>query len=229
MPYKISPHRSDFNSRTSALKASAYRAHSSKVITADVRDLVYQASILQSSAAIEDYVKSMFDSWAFKTKNLGGLGSAVPMRTRASMARERLAPAFFQFAHTNDEIHLLKRLEGESLLWDLLEGTKVIPAHFDGSSVYRERKYPSPKNINVLFARIGIDGVFGKVSGILKSDAELRLEAFNSLRTALAHAHPPQLTYLDVKRNVENLQGLVRAFDRIAFGVLTQHMGQPAW
>lgn len=191
--------------------------------------MIFQAAIFQTSAAIEDYLKSMFDDWVFNAKRLALNSSTIPMRVRSSMAAQIIAKPIYRFAADNDEAELLRRLEQQGALWDLLHGGAAIPAYVEGSHVYKDRKYPSPKNIKVLFFRLGVDDVFGRASHILGQDAEMRLVSFNSVRTALAHAQPPQLTYLDVKRNIVSVQSVIRAFDRIAHKALTSHLGQPAW
>ncbi len=229
MRYSVSPFRSEFDERTNALISTAYRAERNSKVSSDIRDLVFQAAILQSSAAMEDYIKRTFDAWAFRVKNTAANCNAIPLRTRISFAKGRLVSHFSALNYNADEAQFLRRLEQETTLWQVLQGDLAIPPHFDGTSVYLERKYPSVKNLKVLYARIGVDNIFDQISRIIRSDAEMRLESFNSLRTALAHAQPPQLTYIDVKRNVLEAQSLVRGMDRVAHKTLSTYIGASIW
>lgn len=235
MRYKVSPYRLAFDARTKSLKAASFdaeRATSSdadKRISAALRDLIFQAAIFQSSAAMEDYLKTVFDAWAFKTKNNAGNCIAIPPRVRASIAIEELSAQFYNYAANRNEIELIKKLESKVSLWELLEGSKSIPLHFDGAHLYKNRKYPSPKNLKILFHRIGVENIFDDASKIIRSDAEMKLVAFNAIRTALAHAEPPQITYDDVRRNVKDVQSLIRAFDRVIHQRFIAYLGQPLW
>ena len=83
--------------------------------------------------------------------------------------------------------------------------------------------------MKVMFSRIGVDNVFAQISSRIKADAEFRLESFNSIRTALAHSNPPQLTYLDVKRNIKNIQELIGAIDRILHKALSASIATSVW
>ncbi|MEH6692773.1 MAG: HEPN domain-containing protein [Pseudorhizobium pelagicum] len=229
MRYRVSPHRADFITRTDQLVRASHLA-GRKSVPQGVRDLAFQCSILQTSAAVEEYIRSVFEAWAFKLRSLNGIQStAIPVRTRVAVAKSRLSQHFSALAYTSDEGRFLKKIEREGDLWAFLEGSALIPTGFDGGVVFAERKYPSAKNIKVMFSRIGIDNIFDQISSRIKADAEYRLESFNSIRTALAHANPPQLTYLDVKRNIKNVQELVAAIDRILHKALSSTIGTTVW
>jgi hypothetical protein len=145
------------------------------------------------------------------------------------VAKNRLSQHFSALAYTSDEGRFLRKIERETDLWPFLQGSAHIPATFDGGVVFSERKYPSPKNIKVMFSRIGVDNVFDQISKRINADAEYRLESFNSIRTALAHANPPQLTYIDVKRNIGQIQEFVAAVDRIIHKTLSSSIGTSVW
>lgn len=229
MRYRISPHRVDFVTRTDQLIRASHMA-TKGTVPQGVRDLAYQCSILQTSAAVEEYIRSVFEDWAFKIRTAHGANSAViPVRTRVAVAKSRLTQHFSTFAYTSDEGKFLKKIERENDLWPFLHGTSQVPQNFDGTVVFHDRKYPSPKNIKVMFSRIGVDNVFDLISQRIQADAEYRLESFNSIRTALAHSNPPQLTYLDVKRNVQTVQELVAAIDRILHKALSSSVGASIW
>lgn len=229
MRYRVSPHRKDFDIRVKGLLKSSYLASNRRGIPSELRDLVFQAAILHTSAAIEEYVKFLFEGWAYIVRLRTGTGANVPARTLAVLAKFHLQKHFENYSATNDEKALLKRLELEGPLWAAMAGNTVMPLSFNGSVVYAERKFPSTKNISVLFSRIGIDDIFGKISAHIRADAEFRLEGFNSIRNALAHSQPPQITYLDVKRNLLEMMEIIGAVDRIVHRPLSRLLGQSIW
>lgn len=189
-----------------------------------------QCCILQASAATEEYIKAIFDGWAFKLRQLDAATAVnIPMRIRALIVKNRLRGKFSKYITDNDEKALLDGLSQESHIWALMVGNSPIPRYFDGSSIYLDQKYPSHKNIKLIFSRIGVDNVFDSLSRILKSDAEYALTAFNSVRTALAHEAPPQLTYNDVKDNLKRISNIVRAMDCLLFSTLNSYAGVGCW
>lgn len=79
------------------------------------------------------------------------------------------------------------------------------------------RKYPSVKNIKAIFNRIGVPNIFHRLNAITKRDSEKVLQSFLDIRQAIAHQSPPNLTYPDVRSYIRNVQGIVRALDRILY------------
>lgn len=189
-----------------------------------------QCSILQGSAATEEYIKAIFDAWVFNLSRRDEVKSVhIPIRIRSLMAKSKLEPSFSRYVSNSDERELLHRLAIDTESWVLMSGDAPIPRYFAGSSVYMDKKYPSEKNIKAIFYRIGIDNPMDRLSAIMKADAEYSITAFNSIRTALAHESPPSITYNDVIENLDRIRSLVRAIDRLLFFGLKEASKIDCW
>jgi hypothetical protein len=98
-----------------------------------------------------------------------------------------------------------------------MNGQNDLPKFFGSNLVLSETTYPSAKNIKRLFARLGIDDLFARLDKRCKRDMALTIDSFQSLRTALAHESPPNVTIIDVKLHFESMRLLTKALDRVAF------------
>jgi hypothetical protein len=229
MRYRQSTYYKTFKTKIGSLLKASKLAMNEPEVPSSVRDLAFQCSILQTSAAIEEYIRTLFDGWAFELSKKQLTASPLPHRTKLAIAKEKLSTHFTQYLFQKDEKEFLRKLDAEAHLWPLLTGQTFVPVSFDGSVVYSERKYPSGKNIKVLFSRIGVDNIFDLLSRHVAADAEFQLKSFNDIRTALAHSNPPQLTLLDVERNLQTITKLVNAMDKVVHQTLSRHLGSAIW
>jgi hypothetical protein len=55
------------------------------------------------------------------------------------------------------------------------------------------------------------------------------IDAFQSLRTALAHSLPPSITISDVEARLADAKALVGAIDRIFHGHVMSHGSSDCW
>lgn len=214
--------------RLQELKSGAASA-SKKAIPVVVRNMTYQSAIFQASSTLEEYLKQIFDHWLFELKRHGHTGSSIPSRTRFSYFGRELTDTFSQFSHSRDESNLAKKLQDRANVIDFAMGRSHIPPHLTGEIAYKDKKYPSPKNVKSLYARIGCDNIFGRISQELRADAELKLQAFNDLRTSIAHGTPPSLTLLDVKRNLDDVAAIIKCLDKINHKEFSRDFGGGVW
>ncbi|RYZ65603.1 MAG: hypothetical protein EOP09_13995, partial [Proteobacteria bacterium] len=115
-----------------------------------------------------------------------------------------MSAAFNKYAYTNDERALYSHIEGEVELWPMMSGAAALPGYFEGKALHDGSSYPSGKNLKKVFARVGIDNMLDRISSNLGRDAEVLIEGFQSVRTALAHSSPPALTVADVEALLED-------------------------
>jgi hypothetical protein len=228
MPYFRSIHRKDFESRTSALIKEAIKAHRLPKHYAEIRDMVFQCAIFQTSAALEVYLKLLIEGWAFalKTKNKG---SDLPNLPRGFLFSSRLQKHFAHYAFTGNEAELLKNIPREYLAWPVFDATFPLPPYFDGKQLHDKTAYPSFRNLKRLFFRVGIDKFQSEMDRLLRGDVETLVDNFQSVRTALAHSAPPALTLADIKKNLRDMERLVRCIDRIFFRHVSKHGGPVCW
>lgn len=228
MPYTRSAHRVAHNDRVSFLLKKARRAQRLRASDSDIRDLVFQCSVFLASAATETYVRLLIESWVQKVRTQN-LGTQTPVSARAYIATKRLAGAFAKHAYTNDERALYEHIGTEMDLWRMMAGAPALPGYFDGKALHDGSSYPSGKNIKKLFARAGINNMLDRISSNLGRDAEVLIEGFQSVRTALAHSSPPALTIVDVEDLLSDNKALVGAIDRIFFSHVNRHGGALCW
>jgi hypothetical protein len=182
----------------------------------------------QTSAALETYLKLLIESWAQALRN-HNLGTALPDRTRGFLAAKRFEQHFVKYAYLSDETALSSAIANEHRYWAVLNANPALPNFFDGKAIHSGSAYPTLKNIKRLFARTGLDGIDGKLGGILRRDVEAMIEGFQSIRTALAHSAPPSVTMKDVRRLIEDMIKLAGAIDRIFFSHVSRHGGLACW
>lgn len=233
MHYRRSAFRADFEERVKGLREKSRKANTLPRSLADqnlaeVRDMVFQCTIFQTSAALEIYLKLVIESWAQAVRQ-HGKGQHLPADVRASFARRRLIPYFKRFAFLEEEGVLHNSIISETDLWSFLNGSQDIPAFFDGRAIHETCAYPSYKNLKRLFARVGIPDIEAKLGRILRRDVEALIVAFQDIRTALAHAAPPRITLKDVRNRLDDQIKLVSAIDRILFIHVSNHGGLECW
>lgn len=226
--YRRSAPRQEALERLNRLKKGA-RLASSKSIPRDVMHLTYHSAIFQACATLEEYLKQIFDHWLYELRRLNLNGTHVPPRARFSYIGRELSDAFSRFSYAGDEKDLALRIEAKSSEIDFALGNRPALPHFTGEFAYKGKKYPSPNNIRSLYARIGCDNIFDRLSREMKADAELKLRAFNDIRTAIAHSEPPDITLLDVFRNLDDVGILIRSLDKVSHREFSKHFVGGVW
>ena len=220
--------RNEAIERLGALKSGALSA-SRAAIPINVRDMTYQSAIFQASATLEEYIKQIFDHWLFELKRHSLTGANIPRRARFSYFGRELSDAFSKFVHAGDEKDLAERIQGKTHLIEFALGVSGIAPNLTGEFAYKDRKYPSPRNIKKLYERIGCDNIFHRLSREMKSDAELKLRAFNDVRTAIAHGTAPNLTLNDVKRNLDDVALFIKSLDKVNHKEFSRDFGGGVW
>jgi hypothetical protein len=228
MPYVKSVYRKDFESRTSTLTKEAISAQRLPKECSAIKDMVFQCAIFQTSAALEVYLKLLIEGWAFALK-IKNKGSDLPELPRGFLVSTRLQKHFARYVFSGDEAQLLKNVPREYLAWPVFDVSFPLPAYFDGKLFHDKTAYPSFRNLKRLFFRVGIDKFQSEMDRLLRGDVETLVENFQSIRTALAHSAPPALTLADIKKNIRDIERLVRCIDRVFFRHVAKHGGVACW
>jgi hypothetical protein len=228
MRYSVSATRVDFEERIESLLAACRRA--SKLPTSEnvLQTMVYQCAVFQTSAALETYIKLLIESWIQLLKNQNK-GSQIPDATAGFIYASKIRRSFHRFIHDNDEGAVNKAVFDVHSHWPVLNKIDEVPSFFDGKIIHDKVAYPSLKNLKRLFNRLGIPGIEDKVGQVLRRDAAVMIENFQSVRTSLAHSAPITVTIVDVKRLLDEMRSLVRALDRIFFKHVMSHGGPTCW
>jgi hypothetical protein len=226
--YRRSQARSEALLRLRDLRAGAKEA-SRKSTPVRVRNMVYQSAIFLASSTLEEYLKQIFDHWLYELKRHGLAGANIPARARFSYVSRELSSVFNSYVHAGDEIALARKIEDRANLLEFAIGRSIIFTHLTGEFAYKDRKYPSPRNIKALYSRIGCDNIFQQLSRAMKADAELKLQAFNDIRTSMAHGSPPSLTIIDVNRNLDDVGIIIKSLDKINHREMSKDFGGGVW
>jgi len=228
MPYTKSIHRKGFSDRLAILLSSCKEAQRCKVLSHDLRDMIFQCAIFQASAAMETYLKLSIESW-FQSLVSGHTSEKMPEHSRAFIVSQSLSPLFSKFIISNDEKELSRKISSNKGILSILSDGSNIPHYISGKTIHNKIAYPSEANLNKLFSRVGIDKFTDKVSAKLSRDASLLIDGFQSVRTAAAHSSPIPLTIVDVKRLLHDCESLVAVMDRILYGHIVKHGGLTCW
>lgn len=226
--YRCSAAREEALSRLDRLLSGAYAANR-KNIPPHVRDMTFQSAIFQASSTLEEYIKQIFDHWLYELKRQNKSAQSIPSPARFSYVGRQLSREFNNYAYSGDEKRLAKGLQDQQKIIGFTMDNSEILNHLTGEIAYKDRKYPSPKNIKILYSRIGCDNIFQILSRELKSDSELKLQGFNDVRTSIAHGNPPDLTLEDVRRNLNNIKLIIRSLDKINHREFSRNFGGGVW
>jgi hypothetical protein len=232
MPYRLSRARKRFDLETDKLLGSLREAFSSKCKSTPTRELALCGAILLSSAKLESYLEDLIGDWGKSLKSPPLTTEKLPKRMRAFLLRTpAVVEAYRRYTCFRDETDLLPRLAnllGNSL-HDLAADGRGIPL-FEISSVYKDKKYPSPGNIKRLFYRFDFDNVFNELGRIGRRDVEAMLNSFNDKRTEMAHVGMPVgLTKDDIKNQIVEARKIVSYIDRMFYSHVVKTVGAAFW
>jgi len=226
--YRCSSARTEALERLKFLVDGASAASRNSTPT-QVRNMTYHSAIFQASSTLEEYLKQVFDHWLFELKRHNKTGQNIPSIARFSYFGRELSRTFSSYAHSGDEKKLAQKLRTHTDVIDFVAGNSHVLPHLTGEFAYKDRKYPSPKNIKALYTRIGCDNIFQILSRQMKSDAELKLQGFNDIRTAIAHGAPPDITLIDVKKNLNDVALIIRHLDKVNHKEFSKDFGGVIW
>jgi hypothetical protein len=232
MPYKTSRARRNLQRVYSEIRGRLRTAQSPDVEPA-IREYVIAAAIFLAHAEIENYVADLFSAFAAGVHAKGVKGSNLPGRLQSHLflAKANARTAFASVLGGSSEKQLLDAftiaLRGPP---GTVVNDAVVMTLFSGEEICGKLRYPSSDNLKKLFSRVGVDNVFGRLSALLKQDAEALLQSLGSLRTQLAHTGTlPGVSSRDVRDRIRGAEHLVGAIDRLMFKVTSAHFGSAVW
>lgn len=230
MSYSRSSARLSANERLKELRRPfAYVKVRTKSLPTPVRDSIFQNSVFQMSAILEDYLGEVTTSWFTNLLALGAQSSATPAATRAFLIARIYEDAFKRYIGLGDEQDLAVRILETGHAYKILDATETLPALDYRGKLIKDKKFPSVHNIEVLFKRLGFRKILQAVSRRTRTNVELSLRAFMDVRNSLAHESPPSITDLDVDRYFDQLDLWIGAIDREFYGHIVKVSGSAHW
>lgn len=232
MPYSRSRARKRFEAEISQVLGALREAFSSKCSSPQVRELAMYGAILLASAKVESYIEDLIADWGSSVRSSAPTTEKLPTRMRAYLLnRPELLSAYRKFVCFQDEREFLSEVESfvGGTHYEFGIDTRSVPT-FDTELVYKDRKFPSPRNIKRLFDRFGFTNVFGDLNRVSKRDVEALLTSFNDLRNEMAHVGKPVgLTHTDIRDRINEVQSIVGYIDRVFYQHTCKSVGNAYW
>lgn len=232
MTYKTSRARGQLQIVYKDIKKRIRKAESKRV-DIELREYVTSAAIFLAFAEIENYIQDIFSAFSNCTRANVTCASKLPgyMQPHLFLQKSGATALFGNFIVSNSERELYHSLS--SVLNGYAGGyvNDSLPMQpFQGSDVYTTIKYPSEKNLEKLFLRVGVDKVFVALSTILREDAKALLLSISSLRTQLAHTGAlPGVSSKDVRGRLDSAERFVGAMDKVIYRLTASKFGATQW
>ena len=195
------------------------------------KDLIYKSLVVLLCSSIEEYHKTFIEDWFYKLRSSGVNMDKVPVNAR-----------IFGFLHNTEHYfkNFLYNREGEKEIIDKFARSKdVLKKYVDdtepfdmswlAANVWSNKKYPSTKNIETLYNRLGIPNIFRVLSAVKHKDYKTPLDSFLSVRESIAHAGAGAVTFDDVKKYIDFVNEFVHLLDRELYKHCCHAAGGDNW
>ena len=230
MPYIRSLARKDFIVQTNDLLQHAKYTNVTGIssVNASVEQMVMQAAIFKTSASIEEYLNTSITDWLNLADCAANNSSSLPDNVRWTIISKTHLQSYKNFIYQPNEKKLFASL-GAAYCNTLLIDSNPLGGKIITNIVTGDRKYPSVKNVKSLYFRIGISDIFQKANQVTRKNIDNILKSFLSIREAIAHQSPPNITYTDTKRHLKNMQSFIGGLDRVLHSHVIKHHGSACW
>ncbi|MCE8050504.1 hypothetical protein HOP61_04280 [Halomonas daqingensis] len=230
MSYARSRARISFEKRVGELKNTARSVSYKRDRTSHrVRELVYHAAVFETSAALEEYVIQVFEDYHFSLLGNKNKMKDLPDAVRSYIFFSEIKGLFSNYILTGDERKFLESIDFNGNAFSVTFHDKDYDATINMKKVVDGKKYPSPRNWESLFYRIGLKGIFTRIDPLIKRSSKMMLVSFNDVRTAIAHESPPELNFGDISMHMNNMLVFIRGLDRVLFSHICKATGKSTW
>ncbi len=230
MSYKKSRARVTFEANAaSLLRLCRFASLKKNGFSYDHQNLIFQSAVFRVCAAIEEYLKTFSEDLLFSYTSQGAKLAQLPSNVRASNLLNRQTEIFKSYILNGDEISTLKRLQPSTNTYRVCIDGDLLVKQIGKNDILGTKKYPSLKNLKIIYNRLGIPDIMTEAHKRGKKDYTTRHESFLSVREAISHQLPPPLTFQDVNRHFENVVELLNQFDRITFSHISKISAKKFW
>lgn len=231
MPYTKSSARNQFENVINSLhELSKDVADAGLIYKSEVRQAVFRATIFQASAALEEYIRAVFEGWIYLLKlNNKKIGN-LPKSLVYCIAGKKQLEAFKNYIAYNDEAKLINSLSDITRLSKLFNSDELVKDVVYNGEVISDKKYPAAKNIMLISKRFGINDIFTLMAIKGKKNYKLIIDSFNDIRTEIAHQYPSSdLTYEAIAKNIIDLIDFVSKVDMVIYAHVKDTSGEDCW
>lgn len=218
MPYSKSTARKDFELETVKLKKLAKKiSFKSSSLSYEYKQLVYQSCIFLLCARIEDYTKKLIENILYNYRHQGALLSHLPENIRTKALIDTQKPHFKNYYNQSDEKKLIENLRISNNCYDILNDKQLYTNQIKPHHIIGTNKYPSVKNLKILYNRLGIEDIIKQININSQKDLKTSFESFLSLRESIAHQSTNSITFEDIDRHFQNVLNYINHIDRIIY------------
>ena len=233
MSYAKSKSRADYENLSSNLRSLASSTNRIPLtgLTYDHKNLIYQALIVLLSAAIEEYNKTVIEDWFYQLRIQNAHMSQIPINARMYGLLHRTAPHYRNYLYKKDnEAGLIEQLEkAKSDIHCLVNDHSVFSTSYLSKEVWGDKKYPSIKNMCILYNRIGIKNIFDSIAKRYHHNFKNQLESMLSIREAIAHTGSTTVTYTDFIGHIDIVDDFINRLDRVLYTHCCIEAGSQYW
>lgn len=230
MPYSKSSARIDFDNTIKQLLSKSRKASFNNAgISYAHKIMIFQSSIFLLSASFEGYLKSLIEDMIFQFSHENAILSDLPENFRSMILLDSQLSTFKAFIHSGDEVKTLTKLKTSNNCYKIIHDNHPFTNQIRAGQIIGTKKYPSIKNLNILFNRIGIRKIINEINRKGQKNYELDLKSFLDIRETLAHDIAPSVTFVDVQRHYKNISEIIRMLDRVTYSHIVKISGEKFW
>ncbi len=231
MPYSKSRARLEFENKSHELISLARQiSYKNVTLSYEHKNLIFQSTVVLLCSSLEEYLRVFVEDLFFSYKSQSATLAEIPVNPRTFALFHKQRTIYEGFINNRDEGKTLDKLNVTNThLYSVVDPTQTLVHHIDSKIIVNDKKYPSPKNLKILFNRIGIRNIFSETDRAGRKDYELILRSFLDVRETIAHQESTDLTFEDVKRNFKNIIDLLDKIDRISFRHVCKISGKKYW
>lgn len=220
----------DFSHQLLLLAKSANRIPNT-TLSYNHKDLIYKSLIVLLCSAIEEYHKTFIEDWFFRLKLAGVKMNKIPINARMIGFLHNTENHYKNFLYNREnEKDIIDKLTGsKDILKKYVDDNELFDITWLPNCVWGNKKYPSVKNMAVLYNRLGIPNIFDALSMSRHKDYKGNLDSFLSVRESIAHTGAGTVTYDDVKRHICYVDDLIHSLDRVLHRHCCQLSGSVNW
>lgn len=194
------------------------------------KEYILSSSIFLAHAEIENYIQDIFNLYL----------RSLSQKKFFELNEDLRSFLVYKFVKDNNIHHSLLANDEKSIMniikKEASNGHKHIfdkdlqITYISGKSVYETYKYPSVKNIQKIYKRIGCDKIFDLVSQEIRKNAKNILERIGTYRTSLAHtATLSNMASNDLIFALNELKLFVKGLDKVLYKRIVADYQQIFW
>lgn len=230
MSYSKSNARKGFEIEANKLLKLAKKvSYKSSPLTYDHKQLVNQSCIFLLSARVEDFTKNLIEDLLYIYRTKGATLNCIPKNVRTKTLLDKQINYYRTYYNSSDERTLLKNISIDSSYYNIMDNGANFTNQILATNIIGTNKYPSIKNLRILYFRIGINDIVNELNRKSKKDIKTNIESFLSLRESIAHQGAPAVTYNDVERHFKNMVEAINYIDRVVYTHIRNESGEVYW